>query len=552
MPDPQKPTHTPRLTWRQREARRVRAALLDPDILPVGTGFAPTVYEPDVLLLAPTGKTVPRSLDKSPLAAIAERLGWTVEIEDLENPEPQDGVATRSVGSSKSTVAAGSRRRQGVARTKRVRIGVAPDPKTQQPLTRPDAARLLVEARRAGVTGIGLNHVLSTDSLDVNPFKGNPFKGNPFKGNPFKGNPFKGNPSGIEGYAYPGLGGRQPVTFIGGDLPEPKLPLEDRPVVAILDTGHGSHPWLDEAVIDAVAEYGGEIGIVDGQTDPDRYPSIGSPLDGVVDSAAGHGTFIAGIVLQACPEARILPVRIADGDGLILENDLIAALGRLVDIVEDTDGGGRIDVVNLSFSFYHETPERQSVESELYDLLARLRRAGTVVVCSAGNDATDRPAAPASMHHWDGADCGIEKEKEADLVPLVTVGALNPSRHTVALFSNIGEWVQTYVRGVSVLSIIPVDFEGGIQSDLRSDEYGHRRETLDLDDFRSGFAVWSGTSFAAPLVAGRIAQRLAEARGGSASAKSQPLVQHVSRVVKEVLDEQMTEKEDLSAIKPSD
>ena len=47
----------------------------------------------------------------------------------------------------------------------------------------------------------------------------------------------------------------------------------------------------------------------------------------------GHGTFIAGIVLQDCPDARILPVRVADGEGIILETELIGALGRLLDLI---------------------------------------------------------------------------------------------------------------------------------------------------------------------------------------------------------------------------
>jgi subtilisin family serine protease len=71
---------------------------------------------------------------------------------------------------------------------------------------------------------------------------------------------------------------------------------------------------------------------------------------------------------------------------------------------------------------------------------------------------------------------------------------------------------------VSVLSTIPVNFEGGIQADLSSAEYDRRRETFDVDDFGSGFAVWSGTSFAAPVVAGRIAQKLQGPQAASAAA----------------------------------
>ena len=37
------------------------------------------------------------------------------------------------------------------------------------------------------------------------------------------------------------------------------------------------------------------------------------------------------------------------------------------------------------------------------------------------------------------------------------------------------------------------------------------RATVDADDFSSGFAIWSGTSFAAPWIAGEIATEIVNA-----------------------------------------
>ena len=85
------------------------------------------------------------------------------------------------------------------------------------------------------------------------------------------------------------------------------------------------------------------------------------------------------------------------------------------------------------------------------------------------------------------------------------MGALNPNGSSVALFSNVGPWVSVYAPGASVLSTSP-PFNGGVQAGSRNDRYRLRRETIDPDDYRGGYVLWSGTSFAAPLVAGRLAR----------------------------------------------
>ncbi len=125
-------------------------------------------------------------------------------------------------------------------------------------------------------------------------------------------------------------------------------------------------------------------------------------------------------------------------------------------------------------------------------------------MCSAGNDAIDRPTFPAALWAWDGSPLGL---KEDGFAHHLSVGALNPSGHSVALFSNVGPWVQVFALGASVVSASPA-FVGGLQSTSRDDLYGHRRQTVDPDDYRGGYAVWSGTSFSAPLVAGHVARQL--------------------------------------------
>ncbi len=94
-------------------------------------------------------------------------------------------------------------------------------------------------------------------------------------------------------------------------------------------------------------------------------------------------------------------------------------------------------------------------------------------------------------------------------MPIVSVGALNPNG-TDALFSNAGPWVRAYASGAAVMSTLP-QFQGGLEPAARTEAYTRVRESIDPDDFTGSFALWSGTSFSAPLFAGRVAAKLADA-----------------------------------------
>jgi serine protease len=312
----------------------------------------------------------------------------------------------------------------------------------------------------------------------------------------------------VTSYLQPGFGARMPVSVV---MPRPhrraaeELPGR-RPVVGILDTGCGSHPWLDDVVRTDVTLGGTPIGYTDAETFPDHDGDLKGPLDGVIDELSGHGTFIAGLVHQSCPDADIVAWRVVPSEGPIVETDLLATLIQVAEVARryraDEDGGHPLDVLNLSMGYYHESPD----DAILFDplmvgVLEDLAENGVVVVASAGNDSTSRPLFPAAF-------CVATQPK----LPVVSVGALNPNG-TDALFSNVGSWVTDYRPGAAVVSTMPTTFQGGLEPVARVDpdpsdptpEITRRREALDPDDFSGGFGVWSGTSFAAPIAAGALA-----------------------------------------------
>jgi hypothetical protein len=153
-----------------------------------------------------------------------------------------------------------------------------------------------------------------------------------------------------------------------------------------------------------------------------------------------------------------------------------------------------VDVVTMSMGYYHESPQDVGTDAVLHATCTALNDLGVAVVASAGNDATTRECYPAAL-------ATVPKTGG----PVTSVGALNPS-FSVAAFSNSGPWVTAWERGGSVVSTMPTTFDGSSNAAVSLvDPTGALRETIDPDDFTGGFGVWSGSSFAAPLVAGRVA-----------------------------------------------
>jgi len=301
---------------------------------------------------------------------------------------------------------------------------------------------------------------------------------------------------GVASYQYPLAGGHgpQPVNLAGlAPVRQPDSALGTRrPVVAVLDSPVGQHPWLS-------------VGL-------DRQPTLlGRPLPILEVSenadATAHGTFLAGIVRQHCPDADILAIGLVGSDGVLTESGLLNALWMLAirqeAALHRADPAELIDVVMLSAGFYHEQPDDVASSSDLAAALQTLGRLGVAVVAPAGNDATDRPMYPAAFTPWDG---GVISSFEPNVVPLISVGATNPNGE-IAAFSNAGEWVACHRPGALVLSTLPLS---GADAPSRIG-----RAEVDPTDFSGGFGLWSGTSFAAAALAGQLASVIATSDLGS-------------------------------------
>ncbi|MEP7054753.1 MAG: S8/S53 family peptidase [Actinomycetota bacterium] len=235
----------------------------------------------------------------------------------------------------------------------------------------------------------------------------------------------------------------------------------DRPtVVALIDTGITDQVRAD-----------GWLDVVTRTDNVDLLDDIPA-ADGFLDFGAGHGTFAAGVVQQVAPDADLRVYKAIDSDGIGSEVAVACAMVRAVE-----EGA---QILNLSLGTQTVDDQPLVAIGAALDLINERTKGEVMVVAAAGNDGSRRPCWPAAFRS------------------VVSVAGLT-SDMAPTVWSNRGFWVTCSTVGEGLLSPYPKGAE--------SFETDPQPDTFPAD----AWALWTGTSFAAPQIAGAVA-RLADER----------------------------------------
>ncbi len=274
------------------------------------------------------------------------------------------------------------------------------------------------------------------------------------------------------------------------------LPAEPDFVIGVIDTG-------------VVADGGSAHPFLQGHLTSDWLQNLDT--DGGLDH--GHGTFVAGLILQQAPTATIR-----------MSNALLGRPGTLDDpaakqnndeqvaqAIRDMAAEDHLAVLNLSFLGDEETaPEglRDALDFLFHE------KPDLVVIAAAGNSWTDDRRYPAGFSFDRLKAIGATDETSVLVQRSLALGRSPSLTPPLASFSNYGQFVHGYASGV----------------DLTGPCRWYDQDAVDFQAQAAGWCRWSGTSFAAARVAGRLARTRRELSGTGPEAWGH-LMRTSSRVV---------------------
>lgn len=218
--------------------------------------------------------------------------------------------------------------------------------------------------------------------------------------------------------------------------------------VGIVDTGV-SH--LQPSILSNVIA--GQSFIYGSSTIDDFPTNLDTNDNGVLDEGAGHGTMIAGLILQMNPSTPLVIAKAADSDGVGTSWSVM--LGVLYCLENQAK------VINISLGSPDELPG-------FTEFLNWVETQGVAIVSPIGNDGENRTLYPAGYSN------------------VICVAGLLPD-NTKAPFSN---WFPVARVAAPATGILSAWYDGGT-------------------------AVWSGTSLSAPLVTGSLASALSQVPNAS-------------------------------------
>jgi hypothetical protein len=206
---------------------------------------------------------------------------------------------------------------------------------------------------------------------------------------------------------------------------------------------------------------------------------------GILDRIAGHANFVAGIIAQRCPAAHIdIWSHNAGFDPSSIQFPTEAAVARSLWQSQMSMGGG---VIQLGFAFL----PYQGIPSTAWDTAFGLTDPDDVIVAPVGNQGDTAARYPAAFFRPPALAAPFASTSVQKFPHVIGVASVNTSSHPSS-WTNRGSWVACSTGGENVASTF-LDWNDPIEDPNPGQSTNF-----------SGWAKWSGTSFAAPRVAAAI------------------------------------------------